>query len=405
MVNSNSSKGDRWKLWVEREERIQNIFRPAPFNESNNFLHLINHELVMKIKYPRKVCINTSGTWGEEDDRYILLDDKSKIKIRHFYYEFLQFMALGKLLPSVHDYDDVTAFLAERAVLSYWKWLRDRAWDRRYLELDKSIPKASYHWWNRYVQPDYSLPDCRYLVWSKILPENFTEQEFLTVAVELTMFSMGLRRDKSDAGYWKLTPEGMEEAKRLGVLENIEGTEYLWQRYWEDTDEGELKQILDTFGNHNYLVKTDVASGAGPAADVQAPAAGTNTQEAKSKGLNIAGKIGASCWGEIEVKVGAYGIKARKVGAVDWYPKGRRYIRWETLKMNASQEIRYFRIFTGIAEGRGSMVKEGGRDYNSAVHDLNQKFRDAFGLTGIAFTTKGKITQTTLASFRVESVL
>lgn len=119
----------------------------------------------------------------------------------------------------------------------------------------------------------------------------------------------------------------------------------------------------------------------------------------------IAKIIGAKEWKEIELIVTGSGIRVRKTGMIDWYPAGPKCIRWEKLCMKASQECRYFQIFTQILEGKGSAAKKKGNDYNSALHDLNEKFRNAFGLSGQAFKATGNITQATFATFGVERAI
>jgi len=106
---------------------------------------------------------------------------------------------------------------------------------------------------------------------------------------------------------------------------------------------------------------------------------GTDTGEASPKvdtakagGLNIAGIISAGTWAEIEIQMGGQGIRARKSGTEKWHPAG------------------------------GAIPKEGGTDYNSAVHDLNTKMRDAFGLGGQAFKTEGAITKSIFAGISVK---
>lgn len=121
----------------------------------------------------------------------------------------------------------------------------------------------------------------------------------------------------------------------------------------------------------------------------------------KVDGLNIAETIGATAWAEIEIQMSGTGIRARKAGTEKWNP-ARGWIQWDKLSMNPSQETRYFKIFTAIAAAGGAIPKEGGTDYNSAVHDLNTKMRAAFGLDGQAFKTEGAITKSMFADISVK---
>jgi len=137
-----------------------------------------------------------------------------------------------------------------------------------------------------------------------------------------------------------------------------------------------------------------------PAASARGKAKAADTSP-KAGGMNIADTIGATAWGEIEIQMSGTGIRARKAGTDKWHP-ARGWIAWNKLGMVQSQNIRYFAIFTAIAKAGGAIPKEGGRDYNSVVNDLNDKMRAAFGIEGQAFKTEGATTKSMFADISVK---
>lgn len=197
----------------------------------------------------------------------------------------LALMVKYAVLPKNPSEDDVGRFIAGRAALAHWIGFE-------YLADLETVPYAAAEWWKRYIaHPNKGdsnstkyfniITECGLLITARMLSRFFTEEEFLFMAMErahiCSCLDIEFSNGMGDIRYWELTSTGIETAERMGLF-----------------------AIFDEFSNSG---KADITPGAGPAADIQAPGAGTDTHEAKSKGLDIAREIGASSWGEIRLVI------------------------------------------------------------------------------------------------------
>ena len=203
---------------LERERRCRELFFRQHEGEYFNIERLCRYGNKLSQIHPRKVCIDVTGKW--EPRNTVQLDDEQEIAIGTSLREFVNTLVLDGLLPAIHGVEDVNAFFAERAVLSGWLHIGDLSIGKDLARIE-SVPMLAYQWARKYVaypNPENIPEMCGYLITSRWLPENFTEQDFLSVAVELAKLIHDLDLDYSDYFSWILSPKGIDTAVKAGLI-------------------------------------------------------------------------------------------------------------------------------------------------------------------------------------------